>query len=68
MQARQLESLVRLAEARARIDLRELATQADAEEVVEVMREALYDRFMDDVECVNFHHQQVGARCLHACM
>jgi DNA helicase MCM8 len=29
--ARQLESLVRLAEARARVDLREVVTRADAE-------------------------------------
>ncbi len=30
-QARQLESLIRLAEARARADLRQVVTQADAE-------------------------------------
>jgi len=38
---RTLESLVRLAEARARAELRETATAADAEDVVELMRESL---------------------------
>jgi DNA helicase MCM8 len=38
---RTLESLVRLTEARARAELREAATAADAEDVVELMRESL---------------------------
>ena len=38
---RTLESLVRLPEARARAELREAATAADAEDVVELMRESL---------------------------
>jgi len=35
---RQLESLIRLTEARARLELRELATKEDAEDVVEIMK------------------------------
>ncbi|EFJ39894.1 minichromosome maintenance protein 8 [Volvox carteri f. nagariensis] len=42
--ARQLESLVRLSEARARAELREVVEKSDAEDVVELVREALYDR------------------------
>eukprot|EP00887_Chlorella_sp_A99_P007436 scaffold2.g7436.t1 len=39
--ARQLESLIRLTEARARCDLREEASAQDAEDVVEIMRASL---------------------------
>ena len=35
---RQLESLIRLTEARARLELREVSTAKDAEEVVEIMK------------------------------
>ena len=38
---RQLESLIRLAEARARVDLREQVSEEDAEEAVEIMKESL---------------------------
>ena len=44
---RQLESLVRLAEARTRIDLRELVTGEDAEEAVEIMKESLAGMLCD---------------------
>ncbi|KAH7437197.1 hypothetical protein KP509_05G060500 [Ceratopteris richardii] len=46
--ARQLESLVRLAEARSRLELREIITQQDAKDVVEIMKESLYDKFVDE--------------------
>ncbi|KAL9228028.1 hypothetical protein vseg_003647 [Gypsophila vaccaria] len=46
--ARQLESLVRLSEARARIDLREEITAQDALDVVEIMKESLYDKYVDE--------------------
>lgn len=42
---RQLESLVRLAEARARVELRAEATREDALDVVDLMRETLLDEF-----------------------
>ena len=46
--ARQLESLIRLAEARARMDLREEVTKADALDAVAVVRETIiYDTLAD---------------------
>ncbi|XP_021891507.1 probable DNA helicase MCM8 isoform X2 [Carica papaya] len=52
--ARQLESLVRLAEARARIDLREEITAQDALDVVDIMKESLYDKYVDEHGFVDF--------------
>lgn len=52
--ARQLESLVRLAEARARLDLREEITVQDALDVVEIMKESLYDKYVDEHGFVDF--------------
>ncbi|GMN39082.1 hypothetical protein TIFTF001_008313 [Ficus carica] len=52
--ARQLESLVRLAEAKTRIDLREEITAQDAMDVVEIMRESLYDKYVDEHGFVDF--------------
>ncbi|GAU35335.1 hypothetical protein TSUD_337270 [Trifolium subterraneum] len=52
--ARQLESLVRLAEARARMDLRVEITAQDAMDVVEIMKESLYDKYVDEHGVVDF--------------
>ncbi|KAG7670797.1 hypothetical protein Ndes2526B_g01449 [Nannochloris sp. 'desiccata'] len=52
---RQLESLVRLAEARARIDLREHVTAEDAKEAVEIMKESLAGMICDGPEMINFN-------------
>ncbi|KAH7866667.1 hypothetical protein Vadar_023432 [Vaccinium darrowii] len=52
--ARQLESLVRLAEARARLELREEITAQDALDVVEIMKESLYDKYVDEHGLVDF--------------
>ncbi|XP_057438368.1 probable DNA helicase MCM8 [Lotus japonicus] len=52
--ARQLESLVRLAEARARLDLRAEITVQDAMDVVEIMKESLYDKYVDENGVVDF--------------
>ncbi|KAK6943754.1 MCM, AAA-lid domain [Dillenia turbinata] len=65
--ARQLESLVRLAEARARLDLREEITAQDAmvnlvtnltasvlKDVIEIMKESLYDKYVDEHGFVDF--------------
>ncbi|XP_014496405.1 probable DNA helicase MCM8 isoform X1 [Vigna radiata var. radiata] len=52
--ARQLESLVRLAEARARLDLRIEITDQDATDVVEIMKESLYDKYVDEHGIVDF--------------
>eukprot|EP00210_Caulerpa_lentillifera_P002909 g2777.t1 len=46
--ARQLESLIRIAEARAKIDLRENVTSRDAEDAISLVKAALYDKFIDD--------------------
>ncbi|KAD4384396.1 hypothetical protein E3N88_24564 [Mikania micrantha] len=63
--ARQLESLVRLAQARARVDLRDEITVEDAKEVVEIMKESLYDKYVDEHGFVDFgrsggmsHHKE----------
>ena len=45
--ARQLESLVRLAEARARVGLREEVTAEDAEQAIEIMRKSLEEVGID---------------------
>ncbi len=51
---RQLESLVRLAEARARIELREEVTADDALQVVDLMKESLSDLFEDEHGLLDF--------------
>ena len=45
---RQLESLTRLAQARAKLDLRETVTADDAEDVIELMGETLQDLCTDE--------------------
>ncbi|GMI64656.1 minichromosome maintenance 8 [Hibiscus trionum] len=52
--ARQLESLVRLAQARARVELREEITAQDAKDAVEIMNESLYDKYVDEHGFVDF--------------
>ncbi|KAI5054214.1 hypothetical protein GOP47_0030893, partial [Adiantum capillus-veneris] len=52
--ARQLESLVRLAEARARLELRDTITEQDAKDVVEIMKESLYDKLVDEHGVLDF--------------
>ncbi|XP_022744093.1 probable DNA helicase MCM8 isoform X2 [Durio zibethinus] len=52
--ARQLESLVRLTEARARVELREEITAQDARDAVEIMKESLYDKYVDEHGFVDF--------------
>ncbi|KAK9824829.1 hypothetical protein WJX81_003431 [Elliptochloris bilobata] len=51
---RQLESLIRLCEARARADLRTVATRADAEDVVDLMKACLLDKFVDETGMLDF--------------
>ncbi|KAI7820418.1 MCM2/3/5 family-domain-containing protein [Gamsiella multidivaricata] len=43
---RQLESLIRMAEAKARMELREVVTRRDAMDVIEIMTFSLQDTFM----------------------
>ena len=51
---RQLESMIRLAEARAKIDLREFISEQDARDVVEIMSESLYQVFEDQFGNIDF--------------
>eukprot|EP00946_MAST-07B_sp_MAST-7B-sp1_P005304 g5304.t1 len=51
---RQLEALVRLCQARAKADLREIATADDARDVVEIMEKALLDICSDDLGVLDF--------------
>ena len=57
---RQLESLIRLSEARARCELREMVTKKDAEDVVEIMKQSLYETCEDDEGHVEFQRSQMG--------
>lgn len=50
---RHLESLIRLAQARARIDLREEVTEDDAQEVVNLLQESLLDVYTNETGFVD---------------
>ncbi|XP_075060108.1 DNA helicase MCM8 isoform X2 [Mixophyes fleayi] len=52
---RQLESLIRLTEARAKLELREEATKEDAEDVVEIMKYRIAERTYNNL----FEYQQL---------
>lgn len=52
--ARQLESMVRLSEARTRIELRTEVTKEDALDVVEIMRASLLDKLVDERGFIDF--------------
>ncbi|XP_056250724.1 DNA helicase MCM8 [Seriola aureovittata] len=58
---RQLESLIRLTEARARLDLRETATKSDADDVVEIMKHSLADTYSDGLGNLDFDRSQLGS-------
>eukprot|EP00043_Microstomoeca_roanoka_P016271 m.165434 g.165434 ORF g.165434 m.165434 type:complete len:862 (+) comp16425_c0_seq1:2650-5235(+) len=58
---RQIESLVRLVEARARCELREEATKQDALDVVEIMRCSLFDTYCDEFGQPDFERSQLGS-------
>ena len=51
---RQLESLIRLSEARARAELRTEVTAQDANDVVEIVKESMYDVFSDNLGHVDY--------------
>ncbi|XP_057704442.1 DNA helicase MCM8 [Corythoichthys intestinalis] len=57
---RQLESLIRLTEARARLELSETATKSHAEDVVEIMKHSLVDTYSDDLGNLDFQRSQQG--------
>ncbi|XP_046388865.1 DNA helicase MCM8 [Ischnura elegans] len=58
---RQLESLIRLSEARAKAELREDVTEQDAIDVVEIMRCSLVDTFADEFGSLDFRRSQNGS-------
>ena len=51
---RQLESMIRLSEARAKMELREVVTKQDADDVVEIMKESLFETYEDQYGNVDF--------------
>ena len=64
---RQLESMVRLAEARARIELRENVTAQDARDVVEIMRESLNQTYEDETGFGDYNNRSPhGTRSKHS--
>ncbi|OWF54901.1 DNA helicase MCM8-like [Mizuhopecten yessoensis] len=58
---RQLESLIRLTEARARLELREEATKDDANDVIEVMKYSMVDTYSDQFGGLDFRRSQHGS-------
>ncbi|XP_029962352.1 LOW QUALITY PROTEIN: DNA helicase MCM8 [Salarias fasciatus] len=58
---RQLESLIRLTEARAKLELRETATKSDADDVVEIMKHSLADTYSDGLGNLDFERSQHGS-------
>eukprot|EP00903_Cladosiphon_okamuranus_P021304 g19575.t1 len=51
---RQLESLVRLSQARAKVELREHVTEQDAKDVVDMMQESLLEACVTDTGAIDF--------------
>ncbi|XP_004398271.1 PREDICTED: DNA helicase MCM8 isoform X2 [Odobenus rosmarus divergens] len=58
---RQLESLIRLTEARARLELREEATKEDADDIVEVMKYSMLGTYSDEFGNLDFERSQHGS-------
>lgn len=70
---RQLESMIRLVEARAKVELREIVTRRDAEDVIEIMlvtscvnilifdrKYSLFDAYSDDSGDIHIARSQMG--------
>lgn len=58
---RQLESMARLAEARAKLELREEVTEQDALEVLEIMQSSMVDIYTDSVGKLDFSRSSNGS-------
>ncbi|CAF3822831.1 unnamed protein product [Adineta steineri] len=58
---RQLESLMRLTEARAKLELREQCTKSDALDVIQIMRASMIDTFTDENGHLDFSRLQHGS-------
>ncbi|XP_066254993.1 DNA helicase MCM8-like [Euwallacea similis] len=59
--ARQLLSLIRLIQARAKAELREAASEQDAKDVIEIMRHSLMEVFTDETGMVDTTRSQLGS-------
>ncbi|XP_068042554.1 DNA helicase MCM8 [Anomalospiza imberbis] len=58
---RQLESLIRLTEARSRLELREKSTKGDAEDVIEIMKYSMLGTYSDEFGKLDFERSQHGS-------
>ncbi|CAB4057059.1 MCM8 [Lepeophtheirus salmonis] len=58
---RQLESMIRLTEARAKLELREKANREDAEDVIEIMKSSMVDVYKDQNGVLDFSRSQNGS-------
>ncbi|XP_074065588.1 DNA helicase MCM8 isoform X1 [Macrotis lagotis] len=58
---RQLESLIRLTEARTRLELREKATKEDAKDIVEIMKYSMLGTYSDEFGNLDFERSQHGS-------
>ncbi|XP_002156618.2 DNA helicase MCM8 [Hydra vulgaris] len=58
---RQLEALIRLTEARARLELRENATAQDARDVIEIMKSSLIDTLTNEHGSLDYSRSQNGS-------
>ncbi|OXB68339.1 hypothetical protein ASZ78_015279, partial [Callipepla squamata] len=58
---RQLESLIRLTEARTRLELREKCTKEDAEDVIEIMKYSMLGTYSDEFGKLDFERSQHGS-------
>ncbi|OMJ17570.1 DNA helicase MCM8 [Smittium culicis] len=58
---RQLEALIRLGEARARAELREIVTELDAKDVIEIMNSSLLQTYEDEDGILDFTRSQMGS-------
>ena len=61
---RQLVALKRLTEARARLELREVAGEQDALDVIEMMKTSMVDTFADELGVVDFTRAGMGSGAL----
>ncbi|XP_074661306.1 DNA helicase MCM8-like [Tubulanus polymorphus] len=58
---RQLESLMRLTEARARLELREVCIEQDALDVIEIMKESMVDTYSNELGFLDYQRSQHGS-------
>ena len=57
---RQLESMIRLCEARARAELRDIVTESDAVDVIQLMKYSLWETYTDESGSLDFGRSQHG--------